>query len=220
MSFDQSEKGILKAGGFSFIAAGFVLFLFFLALLVLQTSPTLTPEMVLDDPVPPASLYALAAFGELLLMPGVLGLYYSLKNVKKTHMLVATALWLLAVISFLISRSQIIALLPIGSSYQDTTSETMRAAYLVSAEHAIELGNVFADMALMFLGVSSIIIGLVMLKGVFGKGVSYLVLLSGTLTLLGTMGVLLEPLTIFAPFGLILGAVWQIIVGVRLYKLG
>ncbi len=176
--------------------------------------------MVLDNPLPPASLYALAAFGELLLMPGVLGLYFSLKNVKKTHMLVATALWLVAVISFLISRSQIIALLPISSSYQDTTSETMRAAYLVSAEHAIELGNVFAEMALMFLGVSSIIIGLVMLKGVFGKGVSYLVLLSGTLTLLGTMGVLLEPLTILAPFGLILGAVWQIIVGVRLYKLG
>jgi len=220
MSLDQSEKGILKAGGFSFIAAGFVLFLFFIALLVLQTSPTLTPEMVLDDPVPPVSLYALAAFGELLLMPGGLGLYYSLKNVKKTHMLMATALWLVAVISFLISRSQIIALAPISDSYQATTSETMRAAYLVSAEHAIELGNVFAEMALMFLGASSIIIGLVMLKGVFSKGVSYLVIISGTLTLLGTMGVLLEPITILAPFGLILGAVWQIIVGVKLYKLG
>ena len=220
MSLDQSEKGILKAGGFSFITAGFVLFLFFIALLVLQTSPTLTPEMILDDPLPPVSLYALAAFGELLLMPGVLGLYYSLKNVKKTHMLMATALWLVAVISFLISRSQIISLGPISGSYRATTSETMRAAYLVSAEHAIELGNVFADMALMFLGVSSIIIGLVMLKGVFSKGVSYLVIISGTLTLLGTFGVLLEPLTILAPFGLILGAVWQVIVGVKLYKLG
>jgi len=220
MSVDPSWKGVYKAGGLSLFAAGVVLFLFFLVLLILQTSPTLTSEMVLDNPLPPASLYALAAFGELLLMPGVLGLYFSLKNVKKTHMLVATALWLVAVISFLISRSQIIALLPISSSYQDTTSETMRAAYLVSAEHAIELGNVFAEMALMFLGVSSIIIGLVMLKGVFGKGVSYLVIISGTLTLLGTIGVLLEPLTILAPFGLILGAVWQIIVGVKLYKLG
>ena len=220
MNVDQSEKGILKAGGLSLLAAGFFLFLFFIALLVLQTSPTLTPEMVLDDPLPPVSLYALAAFGELLLMPGVLGLYYSLKNVKKTHMLMATALWLVAVISFIISRSQIISLAPISGSYQATTSETMRAAYLVSAEHAIELGNVFADMALMFLGVSSIIIGWVMLKGVFSRGVSYLVVVSGTLTLLGTMGVLLEPLTILAPFGLILGAIWQIIVGVKLYKLG
>ena len=122
MSFDQSEKGILKAGGFSFITAGFVLFLFFIALLVLQTSPTLTPEMILDDPLPPVLLYALAAFGELLLMPGALGLYYSLKNVKKTHMLMATALWLVAVISFLVYRSQIIALAPLSGSYQAASS--------------------------------------------------------------------------------------------------
>ena len=207
-------------GGLSLFAAGFVVFLFFLALLILQTSPTLTPEMVLDNPVPPASLYVLAAFGELLLMPGVLGLYYSLKNIKKTHMLVATTLWLVAVISFLISRSQIIALLPISGSYQATTSETMRAAYLVSAEHAIELGNVFAEMALMFLAVSSVIIGLVMLKGVFGKGISSLVIIAGILTLSGTMGILLEPLTILTVFGLVLSAVWQMVVGIKLYKLG
>lgn len=54
--------------------------------------------MLLDDPVPSVSLYALAAFGELLLMPGVLGLYVALKQIKKAHMLMGTALWLMAVI--------------------------------------------------------------------------------------------------------------------------
>ena len=54
MSLDKSEKGIHKVGGFSFITAGFFLFLFFIALMFLQTSPTLTAEMVLDDPVPTA----------------------------------------------------------------------------------------------------------------------------------------------------------------------
>ena len=220
MSFDQSEKGILKAGGLSLFAAGFVVFLFFLALLILQTSPTLTPEMILENPVPPISLYALAAFGELLLMPGVLGLYYSLKSVKKTHMLMATALWLVAVVSFLISRTQIISPLRVSDSYQGTTSEVMKAAYLVSAEHAIEVSNVFSNIALMLLGISSIIIGLVMLKGVFSRGVSYLVIISGILTLLGAIGVLFEPLAILVLFGLSLGGVWQIISGIKLYKLG
>ena len=220
MSLDQSWKGAFKAGGLSLFAAGFIVFLFFLALLIVQTSPTLTPQMILDDPLPPVSLYALATFGELLLMPGVLGLYVALKNVKKTYMLMATALWLVAVISFLVSRTQIISLLPISGSYQATTSEAMKAAYLVSTEHSIELSNVFANIALMLLGVSSIIIGLVMLKGVFSKGVSYLVILSGTLTLLGAIGVLFEPLTILVLFGLSLGGVWQIVVGIKLYKLG
>ena len=219
MSLDNSEKGICKVGGFSLITAGFVLFLFFIALMFLQTSPTLTAEMVLDDPVPSVSLYALAVFGELILMPGVLGLYVALKQVKKAHMVMGTALWLMAVVSFLISRTQIISLFRIGSSYQATTSETMKAAYLVSAEHAIELSNVFSNIALMLLGIASIIIGLAMLKGVFSKGLSYLVIISGTLTLLGAMGVLFEPITILTLFGLILSAIWQIIVGFKLIKL-
>jgi len=220
MSVDQSWKGAFKAGGLSLFGAGFIVFLFFLALLIVQTSPTLTPQMILDDPLPPVSLYALAAFGELLLMPGVLGLYVALKSVKKTYMLMATALWLLAVISFLVSRTQIISLLPISGSYQATTSEVMKAAYLVSTEHSIELSNVFANIALMLLGASSIIIGWVMLKGVFSKGVSYLVIIAGTLTLLGSIGVLFEPLTILVLFGLSLGGIWQIVVGIKLYKLG
>jgi hypothetical protein len=176
--------------------------------------------MVLDNPVPAVPLFALAAFGELLLMPGVLGLYYSLKDAKKTHMLMATALWLVAVISFLVSRGQILSILPISGSYQATTSETLRAAYLVSTEHALELGNVFAEMALMFFSVSSIIIGLVMLKGVFGRGISYLVIVAGAFTFLGTMGVLLPFLTYLTPVGLVLSAVWQIVIGIKLYRLG
>ena len=59
-----------------------------------------------------------------------------------------------------------------------------------------------------------------MLKGFFGKGVGYLVVISGTLTLLGALGILFEPMTILVLFGLTLGAVWQIIIGVELYKLG
>ena len=151
-------------------------------------------------------------------MPGALGLYYTLKNVKKAHMIIGTALWIVAVISFLISRMQVISLLSTSFSYKASTSEIVKVAYLVSAEHAIELGNVFADMALMLLAVSSIIIGLVMLKGVFSKGISYLVIISGTLTFLGTMGVLFQPIMILTPFGLILSAVWQIIVGIKLFK--
>jgi len=96
----------------------------------------------------------------------------------------------------------------------------MKAAYLVSAEHAIELSNVFATLALMFFGIASIVTGLVMLKGVFSKGVGYLVIIAGTLTLLGAIGVLFEPLALFVLFGLTLSGVWQIVVGIRLYKLG
>ena len=56
MSLDKSEKGIRQAGGVSLVIAGLVLFTFFVALMFLQTSPTLTPEMILEDPIAPISL--------------------------------------------------------------------------------------------------------------------------------------------------------------------
>jgi hypothetical protein len=74
-------------------------------------------------------------------------------------------------------------------------------------------------MALDLLGVGSVIIGLVMLKGVFSKRAAYLVIVAGALTVMGTFGVLLAPLTIGTLFGLILTGVWQIILGAKLYKL-
>jgi hypothetical protein len=219
-NIDPSWKGVYKAGGFSLFAAGVLVFIFFLSMIALQVSLPPSPEVVLDNPVPTVTLFLLAALGELLLMPGVLGLYLSLKDVKKTHMLIATALWLAAVSMFLVSRGQIISLSQISGRYMATTSETMKAAYLASADLAIEVANVYADMALMLLGVASIIVGLVMLKGVFGKRIGYLVIVAGILTLFGTFGVLLEPLAVLTLLGLVLTAVWQIVVGAKLYKLG
>ena len=219
MTLDQSKKGILKASGLSLFASGFVLFLFFVAMLIVRTSPTLTPEMILTNPLPSVSLYTLALFGELLLMPGVLGLYFALRQVKRAHMLMGTSVWLVAVFAFLVSRTQIIALTPLSNSYLVTSSQTLREAYLVSTEHAIILSNAFSNIALLLLGISSIIIGLVMLNGVFSKNVGYLAIISGTLTLLGALGVLFEPIAILVLFGLTLGAVWQILAGVKLYKM-
>lgn len=153
-------------------------------------------------------------------MPRVLGLYLSLKAVKKNQMLIGTAVWLAAIPIFLVSRGQIISLVPISTSYTATTSEIMRAAYVVSVELAIDAANVYVAMALALLGVGSVIIGLIMLKGVFGKGLGYLVIVAGILILLGTCGVLLEVLAILTLFGLVLTAVWQIVVGAKLTRLG
>ncbi len=77
-----------------------------------------------------------------------------------------------------------------------------------------------SNIALLLLGIASIIIGSVMVNGVFSKRVSYLAIISGTLTLLGALGVVFEPITILVLFGLTLGAVWQILAGIKLYKIG
>jgi len=219
-NIDPSWRGVYKASGLALFVGGAIIVVFLLSVFIMQVPLPDTPQVFLENPRPPVILFGLAALGEFLLMPGVLGLYLSLKDVKKTHMLIGTAVWLAAIPMFLVSRGQIISLLPISASYTATTSEIMKAAYVASVELAIDAANVYVAMALALLGVGCVIIGLVMLKGVFGKRIGYLVMVAGILILLGTCGVLLEMLAILTLFGLVLTAVWQIIVGAKLYKLG
>jgi hypothetical protein len=219
-AIDPSWKGVYKVSGLALFAAGAIIVVFLLSVFIMRVPLPDTPQPFLENPMPPVILFGLAALGEFLLMPGVLGLYLLLKDVKKTHMLIGTAVWLAAIPMFLVSRGQIISLLPISASYAGTTSEIMKAAYVASVELAIDAANVYVAIALALLGVGFVIIGLVVLKGVFGKGTGYLVIVAGILILLGTFGVLLEVLAILTLFGLVLTAVWQIVVGAKLYKLG
>jgi len=219
MDVDSSWKGVIKAGGLSLIAGGAIVIIFILSVFIFQVQLPLTAQGFLDSPLLPTLLFCLAAFGEFLLMPGVLGLYFSLKDVNKNQAFLGTAVWLVAIPMFLISRGQVISLLTISDYYSATTDATLRTAYLATAQFALEVSGVFAIMALALFGIGSIVIGLVMLKGVFDQRTAYLVIVAGTLTTIGTFGVLLEPLTIGTPFGLILSGIWQIIIGTKLYEL-
>jgi hypothetical protein len=219
MSVDPSWKGFYKAGGFSLTAGGVLLYLFVLSKIITQQPLILTPEAFLTNPIPPTISFIIAVIGEVLLLFGILGLYLSLKGVKKTHMLIAAGFGLAAVPMFLASRGQILALLPISSKYMATTNEALRAGYLASATLALACENIYATMAMVLLNVAVIIIGFTMLKGVFGKGIGYLAIIAGIITIFAppfaTMGVIIIPI-----IGLVLSGVWNIVAGVKLYKLG
>jgi hypothetical protein len=219
-NIDPSWKGVIKWGGISLFAAGIVPIIFVLSVMALQQTLPVPAKEALENPLGPTLLFLLATVGELLLMPGGLGLYFSLKDVKKTPMFIATGLWLVAVPMFLASRGLIISLSQISGRYIDTTNETLKAAYLASAELALETQSIYAYMGLILIAVASIIIGLVMLKGGFGKRIGYLVIAAGIFTLFTPLGVIME-LPIILPFiGIVLGAIWQTVVGFKLYKLG
>lgn len=218
-SIDPAWKGVIKWGGLSLFASAAALVIFVLSVLVTQQTLPVPAEEALKDPVRPTLLFILAVIGELLLLPGGLALYFSLKDVKKTPMFIATGFWSVSVFMFLASRGLIISLSQISGRYLDTTSETMKAAYLASAELALETQNIYSAMALILLCVASIIIGVVMLKGVFGK-IGYLAIVAGIVTIFSPFGVMLGIPVIIPFIGLVLTGVWQLVVGVKLYKLG
>ncbi len=218
MNNKSSWNGVIKAGGLSLIVGGIILFGFILSIFIFQVQLPLTAEGFLENPLPPALLFSLAALGEFLLMPGVLGIYFSLKKFNESQMLLGTAIWISSIPMFLVSRGQVISLVTIAENYAASADATQRAAYFATVQYALDLSGVFAGMALILLGVGGIILGLVMLKGVFGKRIGYLVILAGALTVMGTFGIIFEPLTIGTLFGLILNGVWQVIIGIKLFK--
>ncbi len=217
---DPSWKGVIKWGGPCLFVAGAILVIFIISVLVLQQTLPVPAKEALENPIPPTVLFLLAAIGELLLLPGALALYFSLKDVKKTPMVIATALLSVSVIMFLASRGLILSLSQISSRYMDTTNEAMKAAYLASAELALETQNIYAIMAVTLLSLATIIIGLVILEGVFGKRIGYVVIVAGILSIFAPFAVILGIPIIISFVGLILSASWQMFIGIKLYKMG
>jgi len=220
-NIDPSWKGVIKWGGVSLFTAGLIAVIFIILVFITQQTIPVPAEEILENPLRPSLLFLFAVIGELLLLPGGLALYFSLKDVKKTPMFIATGFWVLGVPMFLASRGLILSLSQLSGRYINTTNETIKAAYLASAELALEIQNIFAMMGIIFiLCVASIIIGLVMLKGVFGKRIGYLVIAAGIFSLFTPLGVILSVPTIILFIGIALSAVWQLVVGAKLYKLG
>jgi len=220
---DTSWIGVVKWGGLSLFVSGVIALLFFI--LVIATKQTLPIPAVeaLENPLRPCILFIICIIGEVLLFPGGLALYFSLKHIRKTPMFLATGFWILCVPMFLASRGLIFAISQLSDKYLETTSEILRTSYLATAELALETQNLYAMMGLILLSTASIIMGSVMLKDKenFGKSFGYIVIGAGAFTFLGAISVIIEEVPIIFPvIGVIMTAIWQSFIGIKLYKMG
>lgn len=219
---NPSWRGVVKWGGLCLLVSGVIALLFFILVVATQQTLPVPAVEALEDPSRPNALYTLAVLGEVLLLPSGLALYFALEGVNRTPMFIATALWVLCVPMFLASRGQIIAISQISGRYLGTADESMRAAYMASAELALEIQELYAMMGLILLSTASIIMGVVMLKGqrIFGGRIGYVVIGAAVLTLLGAITLIMEVPIIVPVLGVILGASWQTFIGFRLFRLG
>lgn len=209
-----------KVGGLSLFLAGIILVIFVLFVIIFKQTLPLPAKEVLENPTIPTRLFMLTAFGELLLMPGGFALYFALKNIKKTTMFLATAIWMVSPIMFLVSRGLIISLSQVSTKYLESGNELIKAAFLASADHALEIQNIYAIMALICLSIASIMIGVVMLKSTFGRFIAYILILAGIFTLITPFAVIMKVPLIISFIGLFLSAVWQLTIGIKLFNLG
>lgn len=220
LNTDRSWMGVIQFGGLTLFVSGAIALIFFILVIATQQTLPVPAKEALENPFQPSALFTLTIIGEVLLLPSGLALYFSLRNVRKTPMFIATALWVSCVPMFLASRGLILAISQLSGRYLETASEVMKASYLASAELALETQNLYAMMALILLSVASIIMGFVMLKGkeVFGRMIGYAVIIAGAFTLTGAISVIMEEVPIIFPvIGVIMTAIWQFYIGVKLF---
>ena len=214
LDIDPSWSLVINTGGKSLIVSGALLILFLLSIFVFRVSLPLQAQDVLEKPTAPVLLYLMAAVGESLLMPGALAAYLILRSAGKNRVLLGATLWVMASIMFLVSRGQTVSLYLMSPKYIVASSETLRTLYLVSADTVIEAANMYGNISLVLFQTGSILIGSI-LRDAVNKRLGTLVMVSASMTIIGTLGVLFNPLAFFTLFGLILTAVWQIQVGRR-----
>jgi hypothetical protein len=220
-SIDPSWTGVIRWGGLSLFISGIIALVFFILVVSTQQTLPVPAKEALETPLLPSLLFAFVIIGELLLVPSGLALFFSLKSINKNLMTIATSFWILCVPMFLTSRGLIFAISQISDRYLNSSTEIMKMSYIASAELALETQNIYAMTALILLSLGSIFIGKVMLKAkeVFGK-IGYAVIVAGIFTFFGAISVVVKEVPIIFPvIGVILTAIWQFYIGLKLFKL-
>jgi len=118
----------------------------------------------------------------------------------------------------------------LSDQYAAATTDAQRATFATAAEGFIAVNNAVSaagvDPILTAGAIGILVLSLVMLKGMFHKGVAYLGIVAGALGVISALGVIIRPLATPPPLGI--GYIFYacstrsgfVAVGLKLYKLG
>ena len=170
------------------------------------------------------SILGLSVLTDLLFIPVALSLYLALKGINRNVMLVATAfVMLFVVLDLAVTWTNYAALITLSGNYAAATNDTQRAVFVAAATYpsaVLESSLLFVYNTLT-LSVGILMIGLVMLKGIFSKSTAYLGLLTGILGIVAVVSpFFVSALSVAIIIASVLTTVWVLFVGYRLYRLG
>jgi hypothetical protein len=220
---DPNWKALYRVGGVSAALYGIVIFIGTALLIAMGPLPN-GGEALLEYFAKQTTL-AWTAVGFLMLsdflfLPFVLSLYQALKGVHRSAMLVATGfVGLFIALDLGVTLSNFSSLITLGANYAAATSDAQRAAYIAGAYYVSSVLATSLPIYSTILGfLGTLLISLVMLKGIFTRAVASLGVVSSVVGIVS--GIPLPPLNLAFVVAFPLLAIWSMLVGYRLYKLG
>ncbi len=215
---DTTWKGLYKVGGASLLLAGVLLLVSFGTFFAGPQAPTDPAQYLKTFASSNLNLLTTAIFATIaiLFVPGILGLYGALKQVNRTWMLTATGFVFLGIGLFFVGSSATVASVFLSQSYSSASNAALQASYVAGAAATIALGDAAGSVGGFIVSLGIVLIGVTMLKGMFGKGLAYFSIVAG---LVGLVGTSTNYFALFVAF-FVLDAVWFLWTGFKLWKMG
>jgi hypothetical protein len=170
------------------------------------------------------AILALSVLTDLLFIPLALALYLALKGVNRSMTLLATTfVGLFVVLDLAVTWSNYAALITLGERYAVATTDAQRATYVAAAQYpaAVLASTLEAVYSILVLSLGMLLLGLVMLKGGFGKATATVGALTGLLGVVSVVGPFVLPALSAAIIAAsALTTIWVLLVGFKLLRLG
>ncbi len=216
-SMDTTWKGLYKVGGASLILDGVLLLVTFGTFFAGPQAPTDPAQYLKTFASSSLNLLTTSLFTAIaiLFVPGILGLYGGLKQANTTWMLVATGFVFLGIGAFFVETSATVASVFLSQSYSSASNAALQASYVAGAAATIALGNSAGFIGGFIVSLGVLLIGMTMLKSVFGKPLAYLSIVAG---LAGLVGSATNYFALFIAFFLLF-TVWFLWTGFKLWKM-
>jgi hypothetical protein len=168
-------------------------------------------------------ILGLMVFTDLLYIPIFSSLYQALKGINRSAMLLATGfMGLFVVLDLAVTWTAYSTLITSGGNYAAATTDAQRAVFVAAAAYpSAILDSPLSDTyAILFPALGVLLIGLVMLKGIFNKPTAYLAVAMGITGIIFMGSYVVGALSVFRIINALLAAVCYLFAGYRLYRLG
>jgi len=231
-SVDHSWNGLYKIGGISFIISGlWYVFANFWGYIAGVPSPGFaTPPVATSTgyfnilasyPFASNVFYSMYSLVDILVIPALISLYFALKGINKSSMLVAmgiVALWVFLDLG--VTEFNSLTLVSLAQNYNAATDATLRAAYLAAANGPLAAIPIATFYSYFVGSLGFLIASIVMLKGVFRKIVGIVGIISNALGIIAAFVLFAPRLAGLIVPTLLMYGLWNMLVGAQLIRLG
>lgn len=215
-----------RIGGISALIFG-IAYIVIIALYVPMGAPPTGAEARLQYHADNTTLWwaiiGLSVLTDLLLVPVAFALYFALRRINRDKLLIGLAfVALFAILDLAVTWTNYAALVTLSTQFAAATGAERAALVTAAAYPTVVLeSNLLFVYNTLTLSIGILLVGIVMLRGVFDRATAYVGVATGVLGILAVAGpLLISALSVTIIVASLLTTIWMLLVGYRLLRLG